>query len=588
MNDVTDPADPPRVKAAAPGRRRLGLRNEIVILLPVATLVLVALSTFTLFSFRNALDQLAEERRSETAHLARDVAQNAGSTPEELHRLVPFALGAAVGDESGRVLAKTGDFQGSDVLAPLHGRYPATPIAVGPGDELPGIVAGFAPYGTPGVSRVLRVDMAAPALDAQTRGLAVLTWVVLVLSAALAVLMVVFLRYALQPYDALLAQARNAAGSPGESDEMDFLVTTFERALQALARQGVPPAADDIAAIGRALAPSLESGVLLLDSHGTVLALNPAGAALLDLESPTPGTPLAVLLATQPGLRDVLADAVTAGRAERRRETTITNAAGPRIVGLTVHPLRRDEGSIRGYLVLFADLTEVRKTEEESRLAESLTRLGELSAGVAHELRNGLATLRGYLTLIERRPDEEAIADYFGEIRRETDHLQRVVSDFLAFAQPGTTRLENLDLETVARSAANDPALGGAEIEIRVWQHPLPILGDAVLLERALRNLLHNAVDAQASIDCVLPIRMTLEMRTDGPSIAVEDRGPGVKPEIRDRLFLPFVSGRADGVGLGLALTHRIIHLHGGSITLLDRVAGGTVARVTLRPGSPS
>lgn len=584
-------------------RRRLGLRSEILILLPVATLVLVALSVFTLFSFRNALYQVAEERRAEAARIARDFANQAARlarlTSEDLHRLVPFARGAGIANSQGVPLATIGDLAGPGFLAPLNGRPLTSVVAVGPSDDLPGVIAGYAPFGLPPDTRILRIDFSAAALDAQQRGVAVLLVVVATLDTAVVLLLVAFLRYALRPYDALLAQAR-AVGSDGETDEAEFLITTFERALKALARQGTAGAGDDIAALEQALAPSLESGLLMLDRKGEVLALNPVGERLLGVSAATVGQPLERALRAHPKLVELLLEAIRTCRAVQRAEIPITppapvNSKAPSqegILGLTVHPLRRDDGGVRGFLVLFADLTEIRRREEESRLAESLERIGELAAGVAHELRNSLATLRGYLTLIGRRPGEEAVEDYLGEIRRETDHLQRVLEDFLAFARPGSTRLEDVDLQTIVRRAAADPALGGAPVVLHFEVAEGTLMrGDSQLLERAVRNLLHNAVQASEAAGAETarePIEAIIRSIPDGLQLEVADRGTGLPPEVREHLFLPFVSARPGGVGLGLALTHRIVTLHGGRTTLEARAGGGTVARIDFPIHPPS
>ncbi len=242
-------------------------------------------------------------------------------------------------------------------------------------------------------------------------------------------------------------------------------------------------------------------------------------------------------------------------------------------------PCAATTASVRGYLVLFADLTEVRRRAEESRLAESLAQLGEMAGGVAHELRNSLATLRGYLTLIERRPDEESIADYLSEIRHEADHLERVLEDFLAFARPGTARFREISLTPLLLRAAADPALAGVEVEV----HGSPagdaaLRGDPQLLERAVRNLLHNAAQAEREAGRRGPVEIRVDLQPEGTEVAIEDRGPGLPPEIRERLFHPFATGRRGGVGLGLALAHRIVVLHGGRIRLEDRPGGGTRA----------
>jgi len=582
---MTSPAGPARPT------RRLGLRREVLILLPVALLLLVVLSTFTLFSYRNAIALLAGERQQEAARVARAVVDRLATSPEgavpsplDLRQPAPAARGVALVDARGAAIALLGELPAGGLLDPAGGRPIDQPTGFGPDDSAPDTVIGFAPLGRGADRRYVRVDLPARVLASQRRSLAVLTVAVMSINAALAVLLLFFLRHLLSPWETLLARARQVggAGAAGE-DEIDFLLSTFDRALTSLAgRQGRSPE-DDIAALERTLSASLRSGLLLIDREGRVLALNAVGAALLGAELPEPGAPLAQVLAGQPELREILEVAVAEGTAPQRQECTVRpgprtgpEAAEALTVGLTVHPLRRDDGEVRGLLVLFADLTEARRRAEEGRLAESLAQLGEMAGGVAHELRNGLATLRGYLTLIERRPDEDSIADFLSEIRGEADHLERVLQDFLSFARPGTARVRELSLDRLLRRAAADPALDG--VEVRVQGEDVVLRGDPQLLERAVRNLLHNAVEAEREVGRRGPIEVEIALEPEGVEIAIEDRGPGLPDEIRERLFHPFATGRRGGVGLGLALAHRIVVLHGGRIRLDDRPGGGTRA----------
>ena len=563
---------------------RLGLRREVLILLPAALLILVVLSTFTLFSYRSSLARFAADRRDEAERLARSVAgQLAGREhlPQsaELRQLAPGAEGVAVVDAAGVPLVETVDLPFFPV--------PATG-SLGPGAALPGAVAGFAPLPAGGREgpRWVRVDLGAEVLAGQQRTLRVLMISVLSINGALIVLVLAFLGHLLAPYEALLARARAMAGDGGSAgdavDEMQFLLDTFEEALASLAGRDARRAEDDIAALERTLAPSLQSGLLLLDREGDVLAVNAVGAELLGIAPPAPGTPFSEVLAGQPELSELVAGAVATGSAPSRAECAVRSGRGePLTVGLTVHPLRRADGGTRGFLVLFADLTEVRKRSEESRLAESLARLGEMAGGIAHELRNSLTTLSGYLTLIERRPDEESAADYLAEIRHEAAHLERVLDDFLSFARPGTARMSELSLDRLLQRAAADPSLAG--VEVRVAADPageVSLRGDPQLLERAVRNLLHNAAQAEREAGRSGPIHAAVARRDDGAVLIIEDRGPGLPPEIRERLFHPFATGRRGGVGLGLALAHRIVVLHGGRIRLDDRPGGGTRAEL--------
>lgn len=568
-------------------KRRLGLRREVLVLLPVAFLLLVVLSTFTLFSYREALAALTRERREEAALLAGGVAQHLAALrdgtspgPLDLREAAPTARGVALMDAGGEVLQFVGELPAAGLLEPAGGLLPVErPVGVGPDDGSPDSVAGFAPLGTPLGRRYVRVDLPAGVLAGQLRALRVLTVFVLSLNGALVLLLLFFLRHLLAPWETLLARARQVGeGEAKGGDEVEFLFATFEKALTALAGQE-RRAEDDIAALERTLSASLQSGLLLLDRQGRVLALNAVGAALLETGMDEPGAPLEAVLAGQPELLELLAEAVAEGTAPRRRECSVRSGRGALTVGLTVHPLRRDDGEVRGYLVLFADLTEVQRRAEEGRLAESLAQLGEMAGGVAHELRNSLATLRGYLTLIERRPDEDSIADFLSEIRHEADHLERVLEDFLAFARPGTARIREFPLTPLLLRAAADPALSGVEVRVHgASAGDAALRGDPQLLERAVRNLLHNATQAEREAGRQGPVEVRVDLQPEGTEVAIEDRGPGLPPEIRGRLFHPFATGRPGGVGLGLALAHRIVVLHGGRIRLEDRPGGGTRA----------
>lgn len=591
-------SDEPPGTPGAPGLdgrrwRGLGLRREVLILLPVTLLLLVVLSSFTLFSYRNALLSLADERRDDAARLARAVADQIAlrggrvPSPGELRALTPGARAAALLDAAGAPLSMVGDLPPTGLLAPVAGEPMVEPVAAGPDDTLAGAVAGFAPLGDAAHRRYVRVDLPAEVLAGQLRALRVLVAVVLVVNCALVLLVLLFLRHLLEPYETLLARAQQIGG-PGErgQDEVAFLLGTFDRALAALAARDARRPEDDIAALERTLSASLQSGLLLLDREGSVLALNSVGGDLLGAVPPAPGTPLAIVLAGQPELSELLAAAVAEGSAPRRQECTVRSPDGTaRTVGLTVHPLRRDDGGVRGHLVLFADLTEVQRRAEEARLAESLARLGEMAGGVAHELRNSLATLRGYLTLIERRPDEESIADYLAEIRHEADHLERVLEDFLAFARPGTARLQEFPLVPLLRRAAADPALAGVAVTVEAGDvEDAALRGDPQLLERAVRNLLRNAAQAEREAGRDGPVEVRVAPSPEGLEVAIDDRGPGLPPEIRERLFHPFATGRRGGVGLGLALAHRIVVLQGGRIRLEDRPGGGTRALLVFPP----
>lgn len=569
---------------------RLGLRREIQILLPVTVFLLVLISGFTLFAYRSAIDLLIEERQRQilaiTQKIAIDLAAGPWPTPTELRRQAPAASRIAIADTTGRPLRSFGTQGTGNLLTPLQGQPLTRAVAFGPGAAAGDTVMGFAPFQYQDQSFILRLEIPAIELSRQRQGVGVLTWVVLPTSVALLMLALLFLPHFFKPYDTLVEQVQRVAPDSDDQDDVSMLVSTVDKALAALAAASKESSEDDFTALQRTLGASLESGLLLLDQQGLVLTLNQLGSDLLEIDPIEEPVPVATCLETHPGLLEMLSQAVAEAKGLPRQEIRLETSEGGRTLGFTVHVLRRDDSTVRGHLALFVDLTESHREAEARQLATSLEQLGEVAAGVAHELRNSLATLRGYLTLIERHPDEESITDYLQEIRRESDHLQRVVEDFLSFAQPDSARVETVDLLEIARRAAADPALEAVPVEIEPqgsasWK----LQGDAQLLERALRNLLHNAARAEQDAGRSGPIHLSLQQRGDQIELAVEDRGPGIPTEVRTRLFQPFATGRSDGVGLGLSLAHRIVTLHGGRIDLEDRPGGGTRAAISFPSG---
>jgi nitrogen-specific signal transduction histidine kinase len=551
----------------------LGFRREVTVILIVSILLLVLLVTFTILSFHGALDRLVEDRRLEAAGLAGRIAdQISGATlptASELRQEAAGALAVALTDSEGRLLAGDGSFEGAVTPELLDVTGITRPMGLGPNELLPDRVAGIAPLRWRQQILLVRVDLSAAGLTQQKETLRILTWVA-------------------SPYEQMLEKARLVSEASDSDDEMSFLLSTVERALGSLSDSEKTSAEDDILALERTLGPSLQSGLLIMDREGGILALNAIGSELLDVTLPEQGATFGELLESHPELRDALARVVEHQTQVRRQELTVDSDSGPRTLGLTVHVLKRDDGTVRGYLALFIDLTEIQRRNEQEKLSKSLAQLGELTAGMAHELRNSLGTLRGYLTLIDRQPDEEGLEDYLAEIRRETDHLQRVLEDFLSFARPGTARMEAIDISVLLRQASEDPTLGGKEVLIRSDLEPEDsiIKGDAQLLERAMRNLLHNACQAELEAGSEGALEVLVQRDGEALEISILDRGPGLADEMRGRLFEPFATHRPDGVGLGLALAHRIVDLHGGRLSLENRHDGGAVARLHL-PGEP-
>jgi signal transduction histidine kinase len=216
--------------------------------------------------------------------------------------------------------------------------------------------------------------------------------------------------------------------------------------------------------------------------------------------------------------------------------------------------------------------------------AERLEGIAEMSASLAHEIKNPLASIRSAVEQLSRMPraseDEKTLSTL---VQRESDRLARVLTEFLDFAKTGMTRVERIDVAEIARNAArlanSQPGIAdGVTIVEKFPSSPMTIEGDEDLLHRAIFNLLLNAVQASPPNREVLleggelaPHQLPqghAEFAAGAYGILVTDQGPGVAPQIRDRLFDPFVTTKPGGSGLGLSIVQRAVQAHGGIVTV--------------------
>ena len=238
-----------------------------------------------------------------------------------------------------------------------------------------------------------------------------------------------------------------------------------------------------------------------------------------------------------------------------------------------------------GVICLFSDLTSVVELEEQLRLKETLARLGELTAGLAHEFRNGLATIHGYSRLIDVDALTPKYRPYVEGIRQEADALGRVVTNFLSFARPENVALSRVDLEAVVRRAADDLRYElPAETKLTVDGTFAEVLGDEVMLRQVFSNLVRNAVDAceGAAITPDIRIRGWVDTAHHSCRVSVEDNGPGIPEAAREKIFQPFFTTRSQGTGLGLAIVQKIVVMHNGRVIVADARGGGASIQISI------
>ncbi len=233
-----------------------------------------------------------------------------------------------------------------------------------------------------------------------------------------------------------------------------------------------------------------------------------------------------------------------------------------------------------GVILSFTDLTEVKRLQEQVELRERLTALGEMSAGIAHELRNPMAVISGYLNLLSRRTDA-AGQDVIRKTTDEISGMNRIIGDLLTFARPASLNLVKINirelleacLETVLR--AKDP---GRRVTAVLKLDDISMSLDEVLMRQAFGNLIQNAVEAMPDGGA-----LTIESRrAKDLKILIRDTGSGIPAEEMKKIFLPFFTTNDTGVGMGLALAHKIITSHGGRIEVDSSKDQGTTFTVLL------
>jgi signal transduction histidine kinase len=262
------------------------------------------------------------------------------------------------------------------------------------------------------------------------------------------------------------------------------------------------------------------------------------------------------------------------GTVYRRTEIeAVTENGKLRRLGATVAPIDLPpERGPRGALCLLTDITEVTELREQVALKNNLESLGEMSAGLAHEFKNAIATLQGYAQLMQSMELNDKAQVAAASLLNEVRNLSGMVTAFLNFARPQPLHLEDVCVSELINDCAT-------ELNVLVDVDPsLTIRADERMLRTALLNLMRNG--AEADPDGSVSVSAA---REDGNVvIQVRDRGPGISAADLQKIFIPFFTTKAKGHGIGLALTHRIITQHGGTLTAANSPDGGALFTIKI------
>jgi PAS domain S-box-containing protein len=387
----------------------------------------------------------------------------------------------------------------------------------------------------------------------------------------------------------IVAAARDTRTSRRDAGEA-ILSAALEEAVAKLKAQERATAARAHASerLSEEIIESLTAGLLVVGLNGEIRILNPAARRMLNIADEADVQRDYRKVLRQPALSKVVDETLATHIAISRRTVQLTAPSGDGAshLGVSVSPLFDETGQLSGAICLFSDLTAVKQLEEQLRLKESLATVGELTAGIAHEFRNGLATIHGYGKLLDLKALPETYRPYVEGIRAETNSLGQIVTNFLQFARPAQLTLSRVDLRTICERVADEMrsearTLGG---DVTVRGEFGVLEGDEVLLRQAFSNLLRNAVEAcaNASIAPVVVVESAIDRTHKLSRIAVDDNGPGIDPAARDHVFRPFFTSKRNGTGLGLALVQKIIVFHNGRVSASTSTLGGASLQVSL------
>lgn len=324
---------------------------------------------------------------------------------------------------------------------------------------------------------------------------------------------------------------------------------------------------------------SVPAGIIAIDLDARITTCNPPAAALLaDRCSDVLGADYRALFPDSPMLQ-VLTD----GRTIERYQTRWQRADGRcAILDAQAAPLRQGE-QIIGAVETFADVTQLRHLQEQLERAQRLKALGEMAAGVAHEIRNPLNGIEGFASLLRRDlPDDGRAMHYVDAIIDGVRHLNHTVTGLLDYTRPQQPQCRAVPVVELVRSCVEL-----VEAQAREDDGPPPVIAiadawgsqrfslDPTQIRQVLLNLIQNALHMHPD-PAQARVQVGLERGPDGSlSLIVDDNGPGVATEDRERIFTPFYTTRAEGTGLGLAVAHTMVQLHGGELRLDDSPLGG-------------
>jgi PAS domain S-box-containing protein len=411
------------------------------------------------------------------------------------------------------------------------------------------------------------------------------------------------LRWLFRPYRQLVGEAERAPITKNvqkSRDEAEFVLETFQTVVAQLQDQRnelkklsaqASERADSAEKFSERIVASVPSGLIAFDGNGHSVALNGPGRQLLGFDGKAMGQPYRNLLEGYPHLAEMVEQCLETGTLYRREEVEAVTPNGHlRRLGATVAPidLSTERGS-RGALCLLTDITEVTQLREQVALKKNLESLGEMSAGLAHEFKNTIAALHGYAQLMQSLALDEKGRVAADSLLNEVRNLSEMVTSFLNFARPQPLDLEPVSLRELLNECATEMKglFESSKVELAMKlpadeTDALEIRADERMLRQALLNLFRNAAEAIPDDKSERRVEVRASRDHNGIVVEIEDSGEGIPVAELQKIFIPFFTTKSTGHGVGLALAHRVVTEHSGTLTAGNSSKGGAVFTLRL------
>lgn len=379
---------------------------------------------------------------------------------------------------------------------------------------------------------------------------------------------------------ALIAVGPKLSGDPFYPQDLDLLMTLANQAGIAIKNARLYAQVVLANEYIESIVATIESGVVAITSAGRIAMFNRAAERLTGLTADAvKGQPIEVVQAC---ISEPLLATVADGEARTNPESELVGGEARRPVMCTTSPLRDPDGIVLGAVAVFSDLTPLKELENERRRAERLAYFEVLASGIAHEIKNPLVGIKTFTQLVPRRRDDARFIDEFTRVvGREIARMERLLERLGALSRPGRRPQYPLDVRAPIAQAveAMQPTFDEKRITISMalGDAACLVVGQHAELEQLFLNLVMNAHEATPPGGSV-SIDITYDAQHITVSIA--DTGPGIAPELVERVFDPFFSTKQRGSGLGLAICAGIAQTHGARLRAANRAGGGAVFSV--------